>query len=147
MPGIVFLLSDNFLKILKGLAIFFYHKSPNHVQIPDLGHFLEKIITLLNLYLVLLLEQSIVHHPYQLMRQWVSIYFLFALLSDISVFLQISFITHAMHTDFNWIQNTLIWLQKVLEIYMKLLEEQFELILEQCAQNIIIILKKNWNVI
>ena len=68
--------------------------------------------------------------------------FLFALLSDISVFLQISFITHAMHTDFNWIQNALIWLQKVLEIYMKLLEEQFELILEQCAQNIIIILKK-----
>ena len=31
------------------------------MQIPDLGLFLEKIITLLNLYLVLLLEQSIVH--------------------------------------------------------------------------------------
>ena len=44
------------------MANFFYHKSPNHVQIPDLGHFLEKIITLLNLYLVLLLEQSIVQN-------------------------------------------------------------------------------------
>ena len=51
---------NNFLKIFKGLAKFFYHKSPNHVQIPDLGHFLENIITLLNLYLVLILEQSIV---------------------------------------------------------------------------------------
>ena len=36
------------------------HKSSNHVQLHDLGHFLGKIITLLNLYLVLLLEWSIV---------------------------------------------------------------------------------------
>ena len=50
-------------KILKNIfrfGNFFCCKSPNHVQIYDLGHFLGKIITLLNLCLVLLLEQSIV---------------------------------------------------------------------------------------
>ena len=36
------------------------NKSSNHVQICDLGHFLGKNMTLLNLYLVLLLEWSIV---------------------------------------------------------------------------------------
>ena len=36
------------------------YKSSNHVQLHDLGHFLDKIITLLNLDLVLLLEWSIV---------------------------------------------------------------------------------------
>ena len=37
-----------------------YHRSSIHIQIHDLGHFLGKIMTLLNLYLVLLLEWSIV---------------------------------------------------------------------------------------
>ena len=51
-------------KILRNIlrfGKFFCYKLPNHVQIYDLGHFLGKIITLLNLCLVLLLEQSIVH--------------------------------------------------------------------------------------
>ena len=39
-----------------------YHRSSNHIQIHDLGHFLGKIMTLLNLYLVLLLEWSIVQN-------------------------------------------------------------------------------------
>ena len=50
-------------KILKNIfrfGNFFCCKSPNHVKIYDLGHFLGKIITLQNLCLVLLLEQSIV---------------------------------------------------------------------------------------
>ena len=48
-----------FFEILIDLAKNDY-KSSNHVQLPGLGHFLGKIITLLNLYLVLLLEWSIV---------------------------------------------------------------------------------------
>ena len=50
-------------KILRNIlrfGKFFCYKSPNHVQIYDLGHFLGKIMTLLNLCLVLLLDQSIV---------------------------------------------------------------------------------------
>ena len=52
-------------KILRNIlrfGKFFCYKLPNHVQIYDLWHFLGKIITLLNLCLVLLLEQSIVHY-------------------------------------------------------------------------------------
>ena len=48
-----------FFKILKDMAKN-YHRSSIHIQIHDLGHFLGKIMTLLNLYLVLLLEWSIV---------------------------------------------------------------------------------------
>ena len=41
-----------------------YHRSSIHIQIHDLGHFLGKIMTLLNLYLVLLLDR--VEHSVQL---------------------------------------------------------------------------------
>ena len=56
-------------KILRNIlrfGKFFCYELPNHVQIYDLGHFLGKIITLLNLCLVLLLEQSIVACTYLL---------------------------------------------------------------------------------
>ena len=52
-------LKNFFFKILKDMAKN-YHRSSIHIQIHDLGHFLGKIMTLLNLYLVLLLEWSIV---------------------------------------------------------------------------------------
>ena len=56
----------NILRNILRFGKFFCYKLPNHVQIYDLGHILGKIITLLNLCLVLLLEQSIVQGSHYL---------------------------------------------------------------------------------